>query len=63
MTDLTRERLKRAEARGRQALETEPRAVTAQYDAKAGRIVVDLANGCAYAFPVERVQERRGAGD
>jgi len=61
MAELTDEQLKRAEARGRQALETEPRAVKAQYDAIAGRIVVDLANGCAYAFPVERVQELRGA--
>ena len=61
MADLTNEQLKRAEARGRQAQETEPRAVKAQYDAEAGRIVVDLANGCAYAFPADRVQELHGA--
>jgi Protein of unknown function (DUF2442) len=61
MAELTDEQLKRAEARGRHALETEPQAIKAQYDAKAGRIVVDLANGCAYAFPVDRVQELRGA--
>ena len=61
MAELTDQQLKRAEARGRQALATEPRAVKAQYDARAGRIVVDLANGCTYAFPADRVQELRGA--
>jgi len=61
MANLTDAQLKRADARGRQILETEPRAVKAQYDADAGRIVVDLANGCAYAFPTERVQELIGA--
>ena len=60
MADLTDEQLKRAEARGQQMLETEPRAIKAHYDLAAGRIVVDLANGCAYAFPAERVQELRG---
>ena len=63
MANLTDEQLKRAEASGRRTLETEPRAVKAQYDAIAGRIVVDLANGCAYAFPSDRVQELRGASD
>jgi hypothetical protein len=61
MANLTDEQLKRAEARGRRMLETEPRATKVQYDATAGRIVVDLANGCAYAFPADRVQELRGA--
>ena len=61
MVELTDDQLKRAETRGDHALETEPRAIKAQYDAKVGRIVVDLANGCAYAFPTERVQELRGA--
>ena len=59
MADLTDEQLKRAEARGRKILETEPRAIKAHYDLAAGRIVVDLDNGCAYAFPAERVQELR----
>jgi len=61
MANLTDEQLKKAEARGRQALETEPRAIAARYDVVAGRIVVDLANGCAYAFPADRVQELCGA--
>ena len=61
MAELTDEQLKKAEARGRRQFETESRAIKAQYDAKADRIVVDLANGCVYAFPVGRVQELRGA--
>ncbi len=64
MANLTDAKLKRAEARGRQTLVSDPRAVKAQYDAIAGRIVVDLANGCTYAFPTERVQElSRASGD
>ena len=61
MADLNEEQLKRAEARGRKMLETEPRAVAAHYDAAAGRVVIDLANGCAYAFPANRVQDLHGA--
>jgi len=40
-----------AEARGREMLANEPRALTARYDAKAERIVVDLSNGATFAFP------------
>ena len=50
-----------AESRGRSMLEEEPRAVAAQYDEASGRIVVDLANGCTFAFPARRVQELEGA--
>jgi hypothetical protein len=61
MADLTDAELRRAEARGRKMLETEPRAVAAHYDVAAGRVVIDLANGCAYAFPAQRVQDLHGA--
>lgn len=50
-----------AEARGRKMLETEPRAISARYDRKTGRVVVDLVNGCTYAFPVQLVQDLQGA--
>lgn len=33
---------------------SEPRAVAVRYDAKANRIVVDLANGTTFAFPPGR---------
>ncbi len=63
MADLYEEQLKRAEARGRKMRETEPRAAAAHYDPAAGRVVIDLANGCAYAFPAQRVQDLQGASE
>ncbi|HUZ67138.1 MAG TPA: DUF2442 domain-containing protein [Beijerinckiaceae bacterium] len=63
MTDVTEAQLEAAEARGRRALETEPRAVTAQYDRASGRIVVDLINGCVYGFPTGIVQDLQGANE
>jgi hypothetical protein len=42
-------------------LETEPRAVAARYDAKAGRVVLDLANGCVYAFPTALIEDLQSA--
>ena len=37
--------------RGRIADETEPSAAAARYDAKFGRVVIDLTNGATFAFP------------
>ena len=37
-------------------LETEPRARTARFDAASSRIVVDLSNGCSFAFPARLAQ-------
>ena len=51
-----------AEARGRAMLETEPRAQFARYDRETGRVVIDLVNGCSYAFPAQLVQDLQGAG-
>ena len=42
-------------------LETEPRAAAAHYDAATGRVVVHLANGCAYAFPTRHIQDLHDA--
>ena len=53
--------LKRAEAAGKKMLATEPRAVAARYDRKTGRVVIELANGCSYAFPAALVQELQKA--
>src|SRR5271166_2105904 len=63
MADLTEEQLRRAEARGRRTLEVEPRATAAHYDSAAGRVVIELANGCAYAFPAQRLQDLEGASE
>ena len=63
MADLAEEQLRRAEARGRKMLEAEPRATTAHYDPTTGRVVIELANGCAYAFPAQRVQDLQDASE
>lgn len=55
------EALAAAEARGREVLNGEPRAAAAHYDRAAGRVVIELVDGCAYAFPSERVQDLQGA--
>ena len=60
---VTDAQLKAAEARGRKILETEPRALGARYDQSTGRVVIDLANGCTYAFPAQLVQDLQGASN
>jgi hypothetical protein len=61
MVKVTDTELAVAEARGRAMLESEPRAMAARYDRATGRVVVDLVNGCTYAFPAELVQDLQGA--
>ena len=60
---VTDRQLRSAEARGRRMLQTEPRATAARYDRPTGRIVVELVNGCAYAFSAQLVQDLHGAGE
>lgn len=57
MDNLTDAQFEAAEARGRAALETEPRATAARYNRKTGRVTVDLMNGCTYVFPSHLVQD------
>lgn len=51
--------LKRAEAVGKTMLASEPRAATARHET--GRVVVELTNGCSYAFPAALVQDLQNA--
>jgi hypothetical protein len=44
-------------------LSSEPRASAARYEPTTGRVVIDLVNGCSYAFPATLVQDLQGAGD
>jgi len=54
--------LRAANERGKQSLAQGPRAVSARYAAGQGaRIVVELDNGCAFAFPVDQAQGLVGA--
>ena len=51
MASLTEADIDVAIERGRVALATEPRASAARYDRKLDRVIVDLTNGCTFAFP------------
>jgi hypothetical protein len=60
---LTDAQIEAAEARGRELMEREPRAVAARFDRETGRVELTLANGCAYAFPAHLVQDLQGAAE
>ncbi len=50
-----------ARERARAADLSEPRAASARYDAPSGRVVIELRDGCMFAFPAERGEGLRGA--
>jgi hypothetical protein len=52
-----------AERRGKQSVSSEPRARSARYDRKTGRVFVELTNGCSFAFPARRAQGLERATD
>jgi hypothetical protein len=51
MGELTDAGIDAAIERGKAARAAEPRAASARYDREAGRIIVELTNGCTFAFP------------
>ncbi len=63
MVDLTDAEIDAALERGRIAHQTEPRAAAARYDRKNSRIIVDLTNGCTFAFPPRIAQGLETATD
>ncbi len=50
-----------AEQHGRAMLGSEPRARVARFNPATGRVEVDLANGCTYAFPPQLVEDLQHA--
>jgi len=56
MNDITDTQIDGAVERGKLALETEPRAASVRYDRQLDRMVVDLTNGCTFAFPPRLAQ-------
>ena len=50
-------------ARGKSARTSEPRAISARFDTRSSRMIVDLTNGCTFAFPPRLVQGLEDAGD
>ena len=63
MADISDAQIDTAIARGKRALETEPRAASARYDRKLDVVVVDLTNGCTFAFPPRLAQRLEAATD
>jgi hypothetical protein len=51
VAELSDRQIDAAVDRGRIARLTEPRAASARYDRSAGHLVVELTNGCVFAFP------------
>ena len=56
MAELTDAQIDAALERGRTARLHEPRAAAARYDRRSGQVVVELANGCTFAFPPHLAQ-------
>ena len=56
MADLSDAEITAALERGRIAQQAEPRAASARFDSKSRRVVVDLTNGCTFAFPPAMAQ-------
>ena len=63
MGELTDAEIDAALDRGKMARANEPRAVSARYDARRGRVVVGLANGCTFSFPPRLAQGLETATD
>jgi Protein of unknown function (DUF2442) len=63
MAELSDAEIDAALERGEQALATEPRAASVRYDPKLGRIVIELTNGCTFAFPPRLAQGLEAATD
>jgi hypothetical protein len=57
MADLLEQEIDAAEARGRELLEQTPIAQAASFDSVRHRIVVELNDGRAYAFPPRLVED------
>lgn len=63
MVELTDTAIAAALERGRAAHANEPRAAAARYDRSSGRVIVDLENGCTFAFPPRLAQGLEAASD
>jgi hypothetical protein len=62
MAELSDAEIDAAAVRGSAVRESAPRAASARYDSATGRMVIDLVNGCSFAFPSALVEGLAGAG-
>ena len=63
MAELTDQEIEAATHRGRVVFETEPHARSVRHDLKSGMTIVELYNGCTFAFPPRRLQGLEDATD
>jgi hypothetical protein len=63
MVELTDAQIDSALQRGKSAALGEPRAASARYDRKLGRVIVELTNGCTFSFPPRLAQGLETASD
>jgi hypothetical protein len=63
MMQLTDQQIRSARRRGRELDAAEPRATAARYDARSGRVTVELTNGCTFSFPARALQGLAEASD
>ena len=56
-------RIEAARRRGEALAQAEPRAKSVRYDAVTGRTIVELTNGCTFAFPTRALQGLAEATD
>ncbi len=63
MAELTDDQIDAATERGGVARLNEPRASVARYDGLLGRVIVELTNGCTFAFPPRLAQGLETATD
>jgi hypothetical protein len=63
MAEQTTAQIDAAFERGKIARTAEPRAASARYDSLLGRVIVDLTNGCTFAFPPRLAQGLESATD
>lgn len=63
MVEITDAEIDAAARRGAVARANEPRAKTARFDRQLGRVIVDLTNGCAFAFPPRLAQGLESASE
>jgi len=55
--------INRAKIAGADTLNNEPRAKSARYSPSRRQVVVELANGCSFIFPVDKAQGLAGASN
>jgi hypothetical protein len=63
MSTVTDAEIDAARRRGDAAAAAEPRARSAKYDPRSGRVTLELTNGCTFAFPARALQGLGEASD